>query len=69
MAMLGAFLGWKLIILAFFLAPFFGSFVGIAAKIKNKEDIIPYGPHLSIASIVALLWGDRILNFIFVTRL
>jgi leader peptidase (prepilin peptidase)/N-methyltransferase len=65
MAMLGAFLGWKLITLAFFLAPFFGSFVGIVAKIKNKEDIIPYGPHLSLASVVALLWGDKILNFIF----
>ncbi len=65
MAMLGAFLGWKLITLAFFLAPFFVSFVGIMAKIKNKEEIIPYGPHLSIASIVALLWGDKILNFIF----
>ncbi|MFH1752932.1 MAG: prepilin peptidase [Candidatus Omnitrophota bacterium] len=66
MAMLGALLGWKLIALAFFLAPFFGSIVGIAAKIKNKEDIIPYGPHLSMASIVALLWGDKILRYLYI---
>ena len=65
MAMLGAFLGWKLIILAFFMAPFFGSIVGIAAKIRKKEETIPYGPHLSIAAIVALLWGEKILKLIF----
>jgi leader peptidase (prepilin peptidase)/N-methyltransferase len=64
MAMIGAFIGWKAIILAFFLAPFFGSAVGIVAKIKNKEDVIPYGPHLSLAGIAALLWGDKILSFI-----
>lgn len=65
MAMLGAFIGWKFIILAFFIAPFFGSVVGIIAKLKHKEDIIPYGPHLSMASIVALLWGDKILKMLF----
>jgi len=65
MAMLGAFLGWRLIVLTFFLAPFFGAVVGIAVKLKTKEDLIPYGPHLSLAAIVALLWGENILNWIF----
>ncbi len=64
MAMLGAFLGWRLIILTFFLAPFFGSIVGIIVKIRNKQDIIPYGPHLSLAGIVAILWGEKIINWI-----
>jgi len=66
MAMLGAFLGWKLIILTFFLAPFFGSIVGIILKIKNKAEILPYGPHLSLAAIVALMWGEQILKHILV---
>jgi len=65
MGMLGAFLGWKLIILAFFIAPFFGSFVGIAAKIRNKEDTIPYGPHLSIAAVLMLFFGENILKLLF----
>ncbi len=64
MAMLGAFLGWKLITLTFFLAPFSGSIVGIIGKIRNKEDVIPYGPHLSLASIVALIWGEKIIRLI-----
>lgn len=62
MAMLGAFLGWRLITLTFFLAPFSGSVVGIISKIKNKSDIIPYGPHLSLAAIVAIFWGNKILD-------
>ena len=62
MAMLGAFLGWRLVILAFFIAPLLGSIVGVVLKIKNKEDIIPYGPHLSLAAIIAIIWGDKILS-------
>ncbi|MBL7071934.1 MAG: prepilin peptidase [Candidatus Omnitrophica bacterium] len=65
MAMAGAFLGWKLVILAFFIAPFFGSVVGVTVKIKQKKDIIPYGPYLSLALIVAILWGQRILGYLF----
>jgi len=65
MAMLGAFLGWKMAILIFFLAPFFGTPVGLYLKFKKKEDIIPYGPYISIASLVAIIWGNRILNFLF----
>ncbi|MCQ9206982.1 MAG: prepilin peptidase [Omnitrophica bacterium] len=65
LAMIGAFLGWKLTIFTFFLAPVFGSIVGIIMKVKNGEDIIPYGPHLSLAAIVALFYGDEILHKVF----
>ena len=62
MAMLGAFLGWRLIILTFFLAPFFGSAIGIVEKIKNRADVIPYGPHISLAAVISILWGKEILK-------
>lgn len=65
MAMVGSFLGWKSALLVFFLAPFFGSVVGIIVKIKEKKDIIPYGPFLSLAAIIAVLWGERIINWLF----
>jgi len=65
MAMLGAFLGWKMAIFIFFLAPFFGTPVGIYLKFKKKTDIIPYGPFLALASFVAMIWGERILNMLF----
>ena len=66
MAMMGAFLGWKLVILTFFLAPFFGSIIGIITKIRFGKDIIPYGPYLSIAAIISLIYGGNIINYIFV---
>jgi leader peptidase (prepilin peptidase)/N-methyltransferase len=64
MAMVGAFVGWKLVLLIFFLAPFFGTVAGIILKIKEKKDVIPYGPYLSIATFIAILWGDKILSWL-----
>jgi len=65
LAMIGSFIGWKLVVFTFFLAPFFGSLVGIALKIKEGKDIIPYGPHLSLAAFVAILYGEEILRKLF----
>ncbi|NQT46794.1 MAG: prepilin peptidase [Candidatus Omnitrophica bacterium] len=64
MAMIGTFLGWQMVLLAFFIAPFFGSIVGIVAKFKYKKEIIPYGPYLSMATLVVIFWGEPILRFI-----
>jgi leader peptidase (prepilin peptidase)/N-methyltransferase len=64
MAMLGAFLGWKMAVLIFFLAPFFGTPIGIYMKFVKKEDIIPYGPYISLASFVAMVWGHKILGLL-----
>ncbi|OGW75284.1 MAG: hypothetical protein A2Z72_00925 [Omnitrophica bacterium RBG_13_46_9] len=65
LAMIGSFIGWKLVILTFFLAPFFGSIVGIALKIKEGKATIPYGPHLSLAALVAVFYGEDILRKFF----
>jgi len=65
LAMIGAFLGWKFAIFVFFLAPFFGSVIGIILKLKEGRDIIPYGPYLSLAAVVAMFWGDAILKRLF----
>jgi len=64
MAMIGAFLGWKMAILIFFLAPFFGAPIGIYVKLVKKEDIIPYGPYISLASFVAMILGSKILSLL-----
>lgn len=60
MAMLGAFLGWKKIVLTFFLAPFFGLIFGIISLIKTKSHYIPYGPFLSLAAFIAAVWGENL---------
>lgn len=65
LAMIGAFLGWKLVLFTFFLAPVFGSVAGIILKLKSGKDMIAYGPYLSIAAIVAVFWGNDILAYLF----
>lgn len=64
MAMIGAFIGWKLVLIAFFIAPFFGAVVGIVLKIKEGKSLIPYGPFLSLASIISIIWGEKIIYWL-----
>ena len=64
LAMLGAFLGWKLVVVTFFISPLFGSIVGIILKLKYKKEIIPYGPYLAMGAIVAIIWGEEIFRWI-----
>ncbi|MBI4846870.1 MAG: prepilin peptidase [Candidatus Omnitrophica bacterium] len=65
MAMIGALMGWQFALLIFFLAPFFGAIVGITAKLTRGAEVIPYGPYLSLATIIAILWGKEILGYLF----
>ena len=64
MAMVGAFMGWKLALLTFFIAPFFGAVWGIVEKIRTKESAIAYGPFLVIGALISLFKGDYIINWI-----
>ncbi len=64
LAMIGAFLGWQYAILIFFIAPFFGAAVGITMKLKYKVEVIPYGPYLSLATVIVMFWGQRILGYL-----
>lgn len=66
MAMIGAFLGWELALLTFFIAPVFGAIVGIIIKLKTKSSLIAYGPYLSLASIVVIFWSDKILKWLLI---
>ncbi len=61
MAMVGAFIGWKLALLTFFIAPFFGAAVGIVLKIRKGESLIPYGPFLSLGALISIIWGEEII--------
>jgi leader peptidase (prepilin peptidase)/N-methyltransferase len=69
----GALLGWRLTILTIFIGAFTGAIAGIAvvSKQKNKDlqTQIPFGIFLGIGSIVALLFGDRMIAWYFTTFL
>src|SRR3954468_1495401 len=58
MMMVGTFLGWQACLIAFFMAPFAGLVVGIMQFISRRDDVIPYGPFLCLASAaVVVLWA------------
>ena len=66
LAMIGAFLGWKLMILTLVLSSILGSVVGvivIAVKRGGMKYALPYGTFLSLAALVSSLFGSRILDW------
>ena len=74
LAAMGTFLGYKLVLLTLILASFVGSIIGaivlIQAKKKEKAatpfgHYIPFGPYLAIGTIIALIWGNDIINWYF----
>ena len=64
MAMLGAFLGWKAVILTTFLGSLSGSIIGIglmAFRGREKVSLIPFGPFLALGALLSLFFGQEIL--------
>jgi leader peptidase (prepilin peptidase)/N-methyltransferase len=64
MGVIGGFLGWKLAVATFFLAPFFGLMFGLPRLITKRGTMIPYGPFLSIAAFICLLFKEFTTKFI-----
>jgi len=65
-AMIGAFLGWRYIIISLFLGFFLGALAGIVlilSKIKSREDVVPFGPFIVLGSFITLLWGEKIISW------
>ena len=66
LAMIGAFLGWKLMVLTLVLSSILGSVVGVlvlAIRRGGMKYALPYGTFLSLAALVASLFGNRILDW------
>lgn len=63
----GAVIGPGWVILAFFVAPFFGLLWALFQWFSRKSRQIPYGPFLSIAVLMVILFRDRI--FLYLSRL
>lgn len=67
---LGVFIGLVLSfphsLAALMLAFLFGSVLGVGliiSRLKKFGETIPFGPFLSLASIIILIWGDQIINW------
>ncbi|MEE4658911.1 MAG: A24 family peptidase, partial [Halieaceae bacterium] len=66
LAALGAWLGWQALPMVILLSSFVGAALGIVIMVAQKrgKDIpMPFGPYLAIAGWIALVWGDRIMDW------
>jgi len=65
-AMLGAFLGWKLVLVAALLAVLSGGLVAVILLVlrsKGRKDAVPFGPFLALGGAVSLFWGVPLLEW------
>ena len=60
MAMIGSFLGWQATLVVFFLAPFCALAFILVALLTRRGQEIPYGPYLSLATLVLLCGWNTI---------
>jgi leader peptidase (prepilin peptidase)/N-methyltransferase len=61
-AMVGAFIGWKMVLLSLFLAVLLGAVVGIALIVlglRKRREHIPFGPFIAAGTILAVFWGEH----------
>jgi leader peptidase (prepilin peptidase)/N-methyltransferase len=72
LAFVGAITGWQLIFLILMLSSLVGSIVGsiqlFLMRNKDKDTpltghYIPFGPYLALASLIAILWGNQLIDW------
>ena len=63
MAAIGAVLGWPMVWIVFFLAPFLALAWAAVWKLMGRSNVLPYGPWLSVAAILILLLGPPITHW------
>ncbi len=66
LAMVGAFLGWKQVIVALILGAFMGAIFGLTLFFSGKiawREYIKFGPFLSLGTIAGMLYGPEIWNW------
>lgn len=60
MAMIGSFVGWQAVTLVFLFAPLTGLTIGIVLRMLSGKTYLPYGPWLSIATVIVLFAWARL---------
>lgn len=66
LAMIGAFLGWRLMLVSFVFAIGASACLSlglIAARVLTRKDQIPFGPFLAFGAVITLFAGDRVIDW------
>ena len=64
--LMGVMVGFPVILVALLLAVVGGGLVAgilLALKVKGRKETMPFGPFLSLATMVTLLWGDNLISW------
>jgi prepilin signal peptidase PulO-like enzyme (type II secretory pathway) len=64
---MGLLLGYPVIIVGLYTAFLTGALVGVILIIAKKRkfgQIIPFGPFLVLGTVVAMFWGNQLLNWL-----
>jgi len=67
-ALMGALLGYPMILTGLFFGYLFGSIfsvVGLALKMLSRRDQIPFAPFLLLGTYVAMFWGQAVVDWYF----
>ena len=64
MAVVGGIAGWQVAVIAFFIAPFFGLLMGIPNLLLKGKHVIPYGPFLSLSTLIVLCWKVEVVSLV-----
>jgi leader peptidase (prepilin peptidase)/N-methyltransferase len=73
LAMIGAFLGWKPVVLTMLIGAIVGALVGvtlITLKVLRRDQYLPFGPFLALGAIVSMFFHQELFDWYigFVTR-
>jgi leader peptidase (prepilin peptidase) / N-methyltransferase len=63
LAMIGAFLGWKAVLVSIFFGSLIGAVISlllIFVGLKKRTDYIPFGPYLSLGGLIALFFKGSV---------
>ena len=62
LGMAGSVLGWKFVVLTFFLSPMLAVIPGLFVLLSKKSHEIPYGPFLSLSMVASLFFGEELVR-------
>jgi leader peptidase (prepilin peptidase)/N-methyltransferase len=66
LAMIGAFLGWRAVLLTLIMSSFAGALVGVALMASKRESLqyaLPFGTFLALGAFAAMLAGEALINW------
>lgn len=59
----GLIIGWQEILLVMLIGSVLGAVIhSVIARVKNGDHMLAFGPYLSAASIIAMVWGTPLIN-------